>query len=86
MSFLITFIFSGELGKMWERPKNIPYPNIWHEFEARDNSSDKIIKYRIQDLPENRFQDGIEHLLNYYANEEQIIKSHGMIFSLSLKS
>lgn len=63
---------------MWERPSNIPYPNVWYEFEAKDIDSGKIVKYRIQDLPKDRFDDGIQHMIEYYAKNEQIIRSHGL--------
>lgn len=63
----------------WVRPLDkVPFPNVWLEFEARESkNSDKLIKYRIQDLPEDRFDDAIQHMKDYYLADEPLSKSIG---------
>lgn len=41
---------------VWCRPTDVvSYPNVWFEFTAKESkNSDRVIEYRIQDLPENR--------------------------------
>lgn len=64
----------------WVRPvdANVPYPKIWLEFEAKETKgSDKLVKYRIQDLPEDRFDDAIEHMKVNYLPDEPLSRSVG---------
>lgn len=56
----------------------VPYPNIWAEFSGKDSrKSDKIVKYRIQDLPEDRFEDAVDHLTKFYLPDETVSKAVG---------
>lgn len=56
----------------WVRPSNVPYPNIWMTFEERDINSEKLVEYRIQDLPESMFPDAIQHMVKYYLHDEPV--------------
>lgn len=58
----------------WVRPLDkVPYPNVWLEFEAKESKdSDKLVKYRIQDLPEDRFDDAIQHMNENYMPDEPL--------------
>lgn len=61
----------------WTRPKTVNYPRIWRLFEARDLDSDKITEYRIQDLPESRYEDAINHLEVSYLKYEPVSQALG---------
>lgn len=63
----------------WTRPFNVaPYPNVWMEFEARESKhSDTLVKYRIQDLPEDRFDDALQHLTENYLVDEPLSEACG---------
>lgn len=63
----------------WVRPfDTVPYPNVWLEFEAKESkNSDKLVKYRIQDLPEDRFDDAIQHMRENFLEDEPLSKSIG---------
>lgn len=51
----------------WKRPDNVPYPKVWLEFTAKESkNSDRMVKYWIQDIPENRFDDAIQHLAEHF--------------------
>lgn len=65
----------------WVRPLDvIPYPNVWVEFEAKEmKNSDKLVKYRIQDLPEDRFDDALQHLTDNYLIDEPLSVAYGKI-------
>lgn len=54
----------------WTRPRTAEFPKIWTTFHARDIDSEKIVEYRIQDLPENRFADAVEHMVSNYLKDE----------------
>lgn len=56
----------------WSRPQTTEYPKIWRKFKARDLNSDELIEYRIQDLPESRLEDAVEHMISNYLKDEPI--------------
>lgn len=62
----------------WTRSKTAKYPKIWHTFQARDLDSEKLIEYRIQDLPESRFEDAINHLQAFYLKYEPVAQALGI--------
>lgn len=58
----------------WTRSSDkVPYPNVWSEFvEKESKNSDKVAKYRIQDLPKDRIEDAIAHVTEFYLRDEPI--------------
>lgn len=70
------------------RPDTVPFPRVWHEFHARDSNSDEIVKYRVEDLPEARFSDAVDFMIDNFAKEEIIFSSMSNIrlcFFFSIK-
>lgn len=70
----------ADLAFIWKRPDTIEYPKIWHTFKARDLDSDKLVEYRIQDLPLNRFDDAYAHMVGNYNQDEPIAQVLGRFF------
>lgn len=70
-----------ELFKLeWIRPSTIEYPKVWRTFKARDLDSDELIEYRIQDLPESRFDDAVDHMKKCFLHDEPISQALGKCF------
>jgi len=67
------------MNSVWSRSiDTISYPKKWLEFTAKESkNSDRIIKYWIQDLPEDRFDDAIEHIANHFLIDAPIPKFFG---------
>lgn len=59
----------------WVRPENVSYPKVWTTFLAKDLDSDNLVEYRVQDLPEDRFEDTVKYLLENYLNDEPFTSS-----------
>lgn len=57
------------------RPKSANYPNIYHEFEARDLHSNKFVKFRVQDFPRERYEEGVEYMVQNFFEHEVMGKS-----------
>lgn len=55
---------------VWTRPANVPYPSVWHTFRAKDVDSDQLVNYVVQDLPEERFEEAIGHMLGIFIHDE----------------
>lgn len=62
----------------WERPESLKYPKIWHTFRAKDTESDELVEYRIQDLPESRFDEVLNVILPNFLKDEPISEAYGM--------
>lgn len=56
----------------WKRPVTTEFPKVWHTFKARDLDSDKLVEYRIQDLPLERAEEAFEHMFANYIKDEPI--------------
>lgn len=56
----------------WARPLDkIPFPNVWTEFYERESKdSNKIVKYSIQDISEDRIEEAIDHMTEFYLRDE----------------
>lgn len=68
----------------WKRPQTLEYPKVWHTFRARDLNSDELVEYCIQDLPESRLADVLDHMCKNYVQDEPIGQSLGKIkYSIS---
>lgn len=62
----------------FERPSNIPYPNVWHRFQLKDPNSHELVHYRIEDLTPNRYEDAIDHLMKYFLPDETLCESRNL--------
>lgn len=59
-----------ELNLSWTPSSNVPYPNTWLTFAAKDLDSDSLVGYRICDLPADGFDDFFNlTALDYLINE-----------------
>lgn len=55
---------------LFTRPKSLKSPTIYHTFKARDLHSNKEIEYRVQDFPEDRFEQGVQYMVqNFFEHE-----------------
>lgn len=62
----------------WRRPSNVPFPCTWHTFKAKDVDSDGLVDYTVEDLPEERNDEAIQHMIEYYLHGEPLAKSKGL--------
>lgn len=63
----------------WKRPRDVvSYPHVWVEFEGKESkTSDKLVKYWIQDLPEERFKEALDLVAKYFLPDEPYCASVG---------
>ncbi|EAT34935.1 AAEL012863-PA [Aedes aegypti] len=62
----------------WNRPSGIEWPRVWIRFQARDVDSDRMVEYRVQDLPEDRVRDAIDHMKKHFLRDEPMCGSVGL--------
>lgn len=64
----------------WKRTNFEGYPRVYLRFSARDQGSNDLVEYRIQNLPEDRFEDALEFYVDdQYLREEQFARGLGNI-------
>ncbi|XP_055684454.1 uncharacterized protein LOC129790769 isoform X2 [Lutzomyia longipalpis] len=54
----------------WERPESVTFPQIWTTFVARDPDSGLNVKYRIEDIREDRFDEVLDLMANVFLKDE----------------
>lgn len=59
----------------WERPDDVLFPQKWLEFNAKDCDSDNTVKYTLQDLPENRYDEAIKLMVEIFLREASFVAS-----------
>lgn len=67
-------------GFMWKRPDSVRFPYIWGEFEAKkrnDGNESVALKYSIQDLPEDKYEEAVKLMAHYYVRNEPIYSAFG---------
>ncbi|XP_055551330.1 uncharacterized protein LOC129733829 [Wyeomyia smithii] len=60
---------------VWTRPADVPYPSVWHTFLAKDLNSEEQVTYVVQDLPEERFEDAIKHMVGIFIYDEPMCRA-----------
>uniref|UniRef100_A0A7G3B292 N-acetyltransferase domain-containing protein n=1 Tax=Lutzomyia longipalpis TaxID=7200 RepID=A0A7G3B292_LUTLO len=69
----------------WKRPENVAFPQVWLTFEAKDPDTGKIVKYRVQDLPEDRFDEVLNLMSTIFLRDETMCRSLDILNDPDLK-
>lgn len=64
----------GEVMAGFVRP-TINYPSIYHTFRARDLHSNKLVEFRVQDFPRDRYEEGIQFMVQNFFEHEAMGKT-----------
>lgn len=56
----------------FEHPASLKFPLVFHTFKAKNNESDEIIEYRIQDLPEEDYKRAVDLMVSDFMPEETL--------------
>lgn len=60
---------------IFTRPTTLKVPTIYHTFKARDLHSNKDIEYRVQDFPEDRYEEGVQYMVQNFFEHEVMAKT-----------
>ncbi|XP_077299189.1 uncharacterized protein LOC143920257 isoform X2 [Arctopsyche grandis] len=53
----------------WRRPESVSHPQVWLRFE-RTTKDGKLLKFKVQDVTDDRHDDVLDFMLKYYMKEE----------------
>lgn len=62
----------------FKRPENVEFPTTYYTFKAKLKNSDEVIEYRVQDLPEDRFEEALEMMRTQFLPDESLCSSKGV--------
>ncbi|XP_070498762.1 uncharacterized protein [Chironomus tepperi] len=62
----------------FQRPNNLEFPKTYYTFKSKSKDSDEIIEYRVQDLPDDRFEEVLEMIKVDYLPEESLCAGKGI--------
>uniref|UniRef100_A0A336LMK9 CSON004143 protein n=1 Tax=Culicoides sonorensis TaxID=179676 RepID=A0A336LMK9_CULSO len=58
------------MSKGWKRPSNVPFPSVWMTFKAKDLETDNLVEYRVQDLPEEYYDEALKLMEMDFLKDE----------------
>ncbi|XP_059618005.1 uncharacterized protein LOC132262682 [Phlebotomus argentipes] len=61
----------------WKRPESVPFPSVWRRFKAKDEETGEMVNYRVQDLPEDRYEEAVQLLVEHFLKDEPIFMITG---------
>lgn len=60
------------------RPESLAIPTTYYTFKAKLRNSDEVIEFRVQDLPEDRFEEALEMLRTHFIPDESMCSGRGV--------
>lgn len=58
----------------WKRSESIK-PQVWHKFKSNNFATDELEEFIVQDLPREKFDEALEHMLEHFLSDEPICKA-----------
>ena len=53
------------------RPDSVTFPQVWHKFQVNGEN------YVVQDLPEDKYDEAVEHMFIHYLADEPMCSATG---------
>jgi len=54
------------------RPESLSFPQIYHTFKAKSKAGDEIAEYRVQDLPEEHYEQVVKLMVKHFIPDEAL--------------
>lgn len=69
---------TAEIGRVivnlsWQRPQNIPYPNIWKKVEVKSKNG-QALQVQIEDITPDRFEEVIDFMAANFDHHEPVCR------------
>ena len=66
------------MSQKWKRPSELRYPVQYYKFVTRDKDCDRLVEYRVEDIPESRYEEACEFMMkNFVPYEPKLVARHG---------
>lgn len=62
----------------WKRPSELGFPIRYKKFVTGNKECNKLLEYRIEDIPENRYEEACEFMVKYFVpHDPRIVIKNG---------
>lgn len=62
----------------FKRPEHIEFPHTYYTFKVKSRDSGEIIEFRVQDLPDDKFEEALEMLKTHFLPDESFCSAKGV--------
>lgn len=63
---------------MWLRPSTVRFPVQYHKFVTVDCDTNKLVEYRVEDIPESRFDEACRFMVRHFVPfEPKLVARNG---------
>lgn len=65
------FLFGAAMVcNIWRRPRELCFPVKYYKFVTRDKDSNKLVEYRVEDIPESRYEEACRFMVKHFVPYE----------------
>lgn len=62
----------------WRRPCGLSFPVKYYKFVTNDKDSSKLVEYRVEDIPESRYDEACRFMLKHFVpHEPKLVARNG---------
>lgn len=66
------------MSNFWQRPDELFFPVKYYKFVTRDKGSDKLVEYRVEDIPESRYEEACRFMVKHFVPfEPKLVARNG---------
>jgi len=66
------------MSEVWQRPLGLKFPALYYKFVTTDCKSDRLVEYKIQDIPADRHHEACEFMVKHFVSHEpKIVARNG---------
>lgn len=63
---------------IWRRPRELAFPVKYYKFVTRDKDSNRLVEYRVEDIPESRYEEACKFMVKHFIpHEPKLVKRNG---------
>lgn len=58
------------MSEVWKRPRELEFPVQFYKFVTRDPDTNKLVEYRVEDIPESRYEEACRFMVKHFVPYE----------------
>lgn len=63
---------------IWRRPGELNFPVKYYKFVTREPDSNKLVEYRVEDIPESRYEEACRFMVKHFIpHEPKLVARNG---------
>lgn len=58
------------MSEVWQRPRELRFPVQYHKFVTRDQDTNNLVEYRVEDIPDGRYEEACRFMVKHFVPYE----------------